>query len=101
MCCILCACPDDPTFGEFKVQQVKGLFDIYGKDIEKGGQLYPALLSDSTLDQFEVYKTLVCERDWGKRRFLCWCLRVCVCVPSICVRENLSLHLLNFVCVCA
>ena len=26
---------------------------------------------------------------------------MCVCVPSICVRENLYLHFLNFVCVCA
>jgi len=29
------------------------------------GQLYPALLSDSILDQFEVNKTLVLERGWG------------------------------------
>jgi hypothetical protein len=57
---------DDPTFGDFGVQQVtSGLLDIYGKDTEKGGQVYPALLSDSTLDQFQVYKTLVWERGWG------------------------------------
>jgi len=31
----------------------------------QGSQLYHALLSDSTLDQFEVYKTLVWERGWG------------------------------------
>ena len=31
------------------------------------------------------------------------CLRVCACVraTSICVRENLQLHFLIFVCVCA
>ena len=45
--------------------QVRGLLDIYGKDIEKGGQLYPALLLVSILDQFEVYKMLVWERGWG------------------------------------
>jgi hypothetical protein len=49
---------DDPTFGDFGVQQVSGLLDIYGKDTEKGGQVYPALLSDSTLDQFR------CTRPW-------------------------------------
>jgi hypothetical protein len=27
------------TFGDFGVQQVRGLLDIYGQDIEKGGQL--------------------------------------------------------------
>jgi hypothetical protein len=31
----------------------------------QGVQLYPALLSDSTLDQFEVYKILVWVRGWG------------------------------------
>ena len=35
--------------------------------------------------------------------FLCWrlrvCVRVCVCVQSMCVRENLYLHFLNLVCV--
>jgi hypothetical protein len=56
---------DDPTFGDFGVQQVSCLLDIYGKDTEKGGQVYPALLSDSSLDQFQVYKTLVWERGWG------------------------------------
>jgi hypothetical protein len=49
----------------FGVQQVSGLLDIYGKDIERGGQRYPALLSDSTLAQYEVYKKLVWERGWG------------------------------------
>jgi hypothetical protein len=35
--------------------------------------------------------------------FACVCVCVCVsqCVPCICVRENLYLHFLNFVCVCA
>jgi hypothetical protein len=47
------------------VQQVSGLLEIYEKDIERGGQRYPALLSDSTLAQYEVYKTLVWERGWG------------------------------------
>jgi hypothetical protein len=28
------------------------------------------------------------------------CVRVCASAPSICVRENLYLHFLNFVCVC-
>jgi hypothetical protein len=27
---------------------------------------YPALFSDSTLAQYEVYKTLVWERGWGR-----------------------------------
>jgi hypothetical protein len=57
--------PDEPTFGDFGVQRVSGLVEIYGKDIERGGQRYPALLSDSTLVQYEVYKTLVWERGWG------------------------------------
>jgi len=57
--------PDEPTFGDFGVQQISGLLEIHGKDIERGGQRYPALLSDSTLAQYEVYKTLVWERDWG------------------------------------
>ena len=47
------------------VQQIRGLLEIYGKDIEKGGHRYPALLSDSTLPQYEVYKKLVWERGWG------------------------------------
>ena len=34
------------------MQQVSGLLEIYGKDIERGGQRYPALLSDSTLPQY-------------------------------------------------
>jgi hypothetical protein len=38
---------------------------IYGKDIERGGQRYPAFLSDSTLAQYEVYKKLVWKRGWG------------------------------------
>ena len=52
--------------------------------------------------QDTVFKTL---------KVSCACLAelvfacVCVCVraraPSICVRENLHLHFLNFVCVCA
>ena len=57
--------PDEPTFGDFGVQQISGLLEIHGKDIERGGQRYPVLLSDSTLAQYEVYKTLVWERDWG------------------------------------
>ena len=56
---------EEPTFDDFGVQQVRGLLEIYGKDIEKGGQRYPALLSDSTLPQYEVYKKLVWERGWG------------------------------------
>ena len=47
------------------MQQIRGLLEIYGKDIEKGGHRYPALLSDSTLPQYEVYKKLVWERGWG------------------------------------
>jgi hypothetical protein len=47
------------------VQQVRGLLEIYGKDTEKGGHRYLALLSDSTLPQYEVYKKLVWERGWG------------------------------------
>ena len=47
------------------MQQVSGLLEIYGKHIERGGQRYPALLSDSTLAQNEVYKTRVWERGWG------------------------------------
>ena len=27
--------PDDPTFGDFGVQQIQGMFDMYGKDIDK------------------------------------------------------------------
>jgi hypothetical protein len=57
--------PDKPTFGDFGVQQVSGLLEIYRKAIERGGQRYPALLSDSTLAQYEVYKTLVWDRGWG------------------------------------
>jgi hypothetical protein len=53
------------TFDDFGVQQVRGLLEIYGKDIEKGGHRYPALLSDSTLPQYEVYKKLVWELGWG------------------------------------
>jgi hypothetical protein len=45
--------PDEPSFGDFGVQQVSGLLEIYGKDIERGGQRYPALLSDSTLAQYD------------------------------------------------
>jgi hypothetical protein len=56
---------EEPTFDDFGVQQVRGLLEIYGKDIEKGGHRYPALLSDSTLPQYEVYKKLVWERGWG------------------------------------
>jgi len=41
------------------------VLEIYGKDIAKGGHRYPALLSDSTLPQYEVYKKLVWERGWG------------------------------------
>jgi hypothetical protein len=58
--------PEEPTFDDFGVQQVRGLLEIYWKDIEKGGHRYPALLSDSTLPQYEVYKKLVWERDWGE-----------------------------------
>jgi hypothetical protein len=36
--------PEEPTFDDFGVQQVRGLLEIYGKDIEKGGRRYPALL---------------------------------------------------------
>ena len=60
--------PEEPTFDDFGVQEVRGLLEIYGKDIEKGGQRYPALLSDSTLPQYEVYKKLVWERGWGGGR---------------------------------
>jgi hypothetical protein len=51
--------PEEPIFYDFGVQQVSCLLEIYGKDIERGGQRYPALLSDSTLAQYEVYKKLV------------------------------------------
>ena len=27
--------PDDPTFGDFGVKQIHGMFDMYGKDIDK------------------------------------------------------------------
>jgi hypothetical protein len=65
--------PEEPTFDEFGEGEVRGLLEIYGKDIEKSyvscklnfGQRYPALLSDSTLPQYEVYKKLVWERGWG------------------------------------
>jgi hypothetical protein len=53
------------AFDDFGVQQVRGLLEIYRKDISKGGHRYPALLSDSTLPQYEVYKKLVWERGWG------------------------------------
>ena len=33
-------------------KQVSGLLEIYGKDIERSGQCYPPLLSDSTLAQY-------------------------------------------------
>jgi hypothetical protein len=56
---------EEPTFDNFGVQQVRGLLEIYGKDISKGGHRYPALLSDSTLPQYEVYKKLVWESSWG------------------------------------
>jgi hypothetical protein len=56
---------EEPTFDDFGVQQVRGLLEIYGKDISKGGHRYPALLSDSTLPQYQVYKKLVWERGWG------------------------------------
>jgi len=65
---------EEPTFDDFGVQQVRGLLEIYGKDIEKGGHRYPALLSDSTLPQYEVYKKLVwehyrcCCRTWPHLR---------------------------------
>ena len=29
--------PDDPIFGDFGVQQVSDLLEIYGKDIERAG----------------------------------------------------------------
>ncbi len=29
------------------------------------------------------------------------CVFECACSPSICVRENLYLHFLDFVCMCA
>ena len=61
----MCPSPDEPSFGDFGVPQVSDLLEIYGKDIERGGKRYPALLSDSTLVQYEVYKTLVWERGWG------------------------------------
>ena len=51
--------PEEPTFDDFGVQQIRGLLEIYGKDIEKGSHRYPALLSGSTLPQYEVYKKLV------------------------------------------
>ena len=38
---------------------------VRGWTFEQGGQSYPALLSDSTLPQYEVYKKLVWERGWG------------------------------------
>jgi hypothetical protein len=57
--------PEEPTFDDFGVQEVRNLLEIYGKDIEKGGHRYPALLSDSTLPQYEVYKKLVWEHGWG------------------------------------
>ena len=57
--------PEEPTLDDFGVQQIRGLLEIYGKDIEKGGHRYPALLLDSTLPQYEVYKKLVWERSWG------------------------------------
>jgi hypothetical protein len=57
--------PEESTLDDFGVQQVRGLLEIYWKDIEKGGHRYPALLSDSTLAQYEVYKKLVWERGWG------------------------------------
>ena len=28
--------PEEPTFDDFGVQQIRGLLDIYGKDISKG-----------------------------------------------------------------
>jgi hypothetical protein len=37
--------PEEPTFDDFGVQQVRGLLEIYGKDISKGGHRYPVLLS--------------------------------------------------------
>ena len=62
------------TFDDFGVQQVRGLLEIYRKDMSKGGHCYPALLSDSTLPQYEVYKKLVwehyrcCCRTWPHLR---------------------------------
>jgi hypothetical protein len=43
------------TFDDFGVQQVRGLLEIYGKDIEKGGHRYPALLSDSALREMMLF----------------------------------------------
>jgi hypothetical protein len=68
---------EEPTFDDFGVQQVRGLLEIYGKDISMGGHTVISkgghrsalsccsLLSDSTLPQYEVYKKLVWERGWG------------------------------------
>jgi hypothetical protein len=61
--------PEEPTLDDFGVQQVRGLLEIYGKDISKGGHRSSlsccSLLSDSTLPQCEVYKKMVWERGWG------------------------------------
>jgi hypothetical protein len=66
---------EEPAFDDFGVQQVRGLLEIYGKDIEKGGHTVISksghlsslsccsLLSD--LPQYEVYKKLVWDRGWG------------------------------------
>jgi len=48
------------------VQQLRCLINIYGKDIEKDGQLFPALISaDLILDEYRAYKTLLWERGWA------------------------------------
>jgi hypothetical protein len=38
---------EEPTFDDFEVQQVRGLLEIYGKDISKGKVVIAILLFDA------------------------------------------------------
>jgi hypothetical protein len=59
---------EEPTFDDFGVQQVRGLLEIYGKDISKGGHTviskgghrYPAVRCSQT----QLCPGMRCTRSW-------------------------------------
>jgi hypothetical protein len=63
--------PEEPTFDDFGVQQVRGLLKIYGKDISKGGHTviskgghrYPAVRCFQT----QLCPSMRCTRSWCGR----------------------------------
>jgi hypothetical protein len=79
--------------GEIVALDAVGDYEASRRICDAGGCTWRHCLSESELESEGVVCTCCCVG-------VCVCVCMCARAPSMCVRENLYLHFLNFVCVC-